>query len=226
MLPFSSESAEERRRSVFITFEGMEGCGKTTQIHRLEETLTSRCVRVVRTFEPGGTPAGERIRHILLDRDNRDLSPAAELLLYEADRAQHVDRVVRPALDRGDWVLCDRFYDATVVYQGLARGQDLAWIRSLNRTVTGGLRPDRTFLLDCPVDEGLRRARQRDHARPSSRQDRFEREERAFHEAVRAGYLKVAGEEPDRFVVIDASGEPDVVESAVFRSIAPCLPPP
>lgn len=208
---------------MFITFEGMEGCGKSTQVDRLGKSLTSRGVRAVLTFEPGGTAAGEKMRSILLDRGNHDLVPMAELCLYEADRAQHVARVVRPALDRGDWVICDRFFDATVVYQGLARGQDLTLIRNLNRTVTGGLQPDLTFLLDCPVEEGLRRAFQRNRSRPDPGQDRFEREAVAFHNAVREGYLEIARQEPGRFVVIDASQEPDGVESAIFQSIEPLL---
>jgi dTMP kinase len=208
---------------VFITFEGMEGCGKSTQVERLGKSLESRGVRVILTFEPGATPAGETIRRILLDRGNRDLVPMAELCLYEADRAQHVARVVRPALERGDWVVCDRFFDATVVYQGLARGQEMALIRNLNRTVTGGLKPDLTVLLDCPVEEGLRRALQRDRSRSDAGQDRFERETLDFHGAVRDGYLEVARSEPDRFVVIDATQGPDEVESQVLRSVEPWL---
>lgn len=208
---------------MFITFEGMEGCGKTTQVERLAATLTSRGMSVVRTFEPGGTRAGEKIRRILLDRDNRDLSPMAELCLYEADRAQHVALVIRPALDRGRWVICDRFFDATVVYQGMVRGQDLELIRNLNRVVTGGLRPDRTFLLDCPVEEGLGRALRRNQSLSDDGQDRFEREATAFHRAVRRGYLEIARMEPGRFVVIDASLAPDEVEAVVLESLKPLL---
>ncbi|MFO7784145.1 MAG: dTMP kinase [Thermodesulfobacteriota bacterium] len=208
---------------MFITFEGMEGCGKTTQVERLARALTSRGIRVVRTFEPGGTPAGEKIRRILLDRDNRDLASMAELCLYEADRAQHVAVVIRPALERGDWVICDRFFDATVVYQGMARGQDLELIRDLNRTVTGGIRPDLTFLLDCPVEEGLKRALRRNQSLSDKGQDRFEREAAVFHEAVREGYLEIARMEPDRFVVINASLGPDEVEAVVLQSVEPLV---
>lgn len=204
---------------MFITFEGMEGCGKTTQVERLEMSLASRGISVVRTFEPGGTPAGDKIRRILLDRENQDLSPVAELCLYEADRAQHVALVIRPALDRGQWVVCDRFYDATVVYQGIARGQDLALIELLNSIVTKGIRPDLTFLLDCPVEEGLKRALGRRQSVSEKGQDRFEREAVAFHELVREGYLKIARMEPDRFVVINASLDPDEVEAVVLRSV-------
>jgi dTMP kinase len=204
---------------LFITFEGMEGCGKTTQVERLEMSLASRGISVVRTFEPGGTPAGDKIRRILLDRENQDLSPVAELCLYEADRAQHVALVIRPALDRGQWVVCDRFYDATVVYQGIARGQDLALIELLNSIVTKGIRPDLTFLLDCPVEEGLKRALGRRQSVSEKGQDRFEREAVAFHELVREGYLKIARMEPDRFVVINASLDPDEVEAVVLGSV-------
>lgn len=208
---------------MFITFEGMEGCGKSTQAKRLANTLAGRGIRVVRTFEPGGTPVGNKIRRILLDRDSRDLAPMAELLLYEADRAQHVARIIKPALDRGEWVICDRFFDATVVYQGIARRQDPELIISLNLAVTGGISPDMTFLLDCPVEVGLNRALRRNSVQPDEGQDRFEREERAFHEAVREGYLTVARKETDRFVVIDASQEPDQVEGAVHLSVTPLL---
>ncbi len=208
---------------MFITFEGMEGCGKTTQAERLATALTSKGISVLRTFEPGGTRAGEKIRRILLDRENRDLVPMAELCLYEADRAQHVALVIRPALDRGQWVICDRFFDATVVYQGMARGQDLELIRNLNRVVTGGLRPDLTFLLDCPVEEGLGRAFRRNQSLSDAGQDRFEREATAFHRAVRRGYLEIARMEPNRFIVIDASLAPDEVEAVVLQALKPLL---
>jgi len=208
---------------MFITFEGIEGCGKTTQVARLTESLRIRGIQVVRTFEPGGTPAGERIRRILLDRRNQDLSPLAELCLYEADRAQHVDRVIRPALESGAWVLCDRFCDATTVYQGMARDLDMELVRRLNRAATGGIRPDMTFLLDCPVEEGLGRAFRRMSRETDSGQDRFEREAVDFHQAVREGYLRLASREPERFVVIDASQGPDAVETEIFQRLEPRL---
>lgn len=209
---------------MFITFEGIEGCGKTTQVDRLVRVLKARNVSLVRTFEPGGTDAGARIRRILLDRGNRDLVPMAELCLYEADRAQHVAQVIRPALDRGAWVICDRFFDATVVYQGMARGQDPALIDRLNRAATGGIRPDRTFLLDCPVEAGLERAIRRNQSLPDAGQDRFEREELHFHRSVRQGYLELAQKEPERFVVIDAARDADRMEQEIFGHLAPRLP--
>jgi len=209
---------------LFITFEGIEGCGKTTQVDRLVKVLKARNVQIVRTFEPGGTDAGGRIRHILLDRSSRDLVPMAELFLYEADRAQHVAQVIRPALDRGAWVICDRFFDATVVYQGMARGQDLDLVARLNQAATGGIHPARTFLLDCPVETGLERAIRRNQSLPDAEQDRFEREKLHFHRAVRQGYLDLAYQEPERFVVIDADRHADEVERKIFDHLSPWLP--
>lgn len=209
---------------MFITFEGIEGCGKTTQVDRLVKALEARNVPLVRTFEPGGTDAGGRIRRILLDRGSHDLVPMAELFLYEADRAQHVAQVIRPALGRGAWVICDRFSDATVVYQGVARGQDPELIARLNQAATGGIGPARTFLLDCPVETGLARAIRRNQRLRDAEQDRFEREELHFHRTVRQGYLALAQKEPERFVVIDAARHADEVEKEIFGHVASWLP--
>ena len=209
---------------MFITFEGIEGCGKTTQVDRLVKGLKAANVPLVRTFEPGGTDAGGRIRRILLDRGSHDLVPMAELFLYEADRAQHVAQVIRPALDRGAWVICDRFFDATVVYQGVARGQDPELIARLNRAASGGICPARTFLLDCPVETGLERAIRRNQSLPDASQDRFEREKLNFHRSVRQGYLDLAQREPERFVVINAARDADEVEREILDHIAPWLP--
>jgi dTMP kinase len=147
-----------KERDLFITFEGIEGCGKTTQVQRLEKFLEDHDIPVLFTLEPGGTRIGTNIRRILLDIENNNIAPLAELLLYEADRAQHVEEVIKPALDEGKWVVCDRFFDATVAYQGSARGQDMKLIQYLNDKVTQGIRPDLTFLLDCPVRQGVKRA--------------------------------------------------------------------
>ena len=209
---------------MFITFEGIEGCGKTTQMDRLEKTLAAFEVPFVRTLEPGGTPIGSLIRRILLDRKHNDLSPIAELCLYEADRAQHVEQVIRPALEKGLWVICDRFFDATTVYQGMARAQDRDLIEALNHAVTCGIRPDKTFLLDCPVNQGLERALKRNEVAPDQGQDRFEREKRNFHTAVRKGYLGLAQKEPERFIVIDASKDEDTVEREIFQWLKTLLP--
>jgi dTMP kinase len=158
---------------------------------------------------------GRKIRKILLDSRNIALMPLAELMLYAADRAQHVQEVIKPALRKGLWVLCDRFFDATVVYQGFARGQDEGLIRSLNENVTQGLVPELTFLLDCPVKVGLARAT----ARNNRGQDRFEREKVAFHRKVREGYLELSRRHRKRFVVIDATAGRDAVEMEIFEHI-------
>ncbi|MBW2609664.1 MAG: dTMP kinase [Deltaproteobacteria bacterium] len=208
---------------LFITFEGIEGCGKTTQVKRLVKRLNSEGISLVTTLEPGGTRIGKSIRHILLDASNRDLSPLAELILYIADRAQHVEEVIKPALDQGKWVICDRFFDATLAYQGTARGQDMELIRILNNKATHGIRPDITFLLDCPVEMGLDRALKRNRDLSQEDQDRFERERLEFHREVRKGYLELARKEDKRFVVINAALTEDDVEQEIFQSLSPIL---
>jgi len=148
-----------------------------------------------------------------------------ELLLYAADRAQHVEEVIEPALKAGKWVISDRFMDATVAYQGYARGLDMPFIQLLNEKATGGLRPDRTFLLDCPVEIGLGRAMKRERESERQGQDRFEQEKKAFHDAVRQGYLSLASREPDRIVVLDGTRTPDDLEGQVMRFLSPFLNP-
>ncbi|MBN1106071.1 MAG: dTMP kinase [Deltaproteobacteria bacterium] len=213
------------KKGLFITFEGIEGCGKTTQIRRLAKRLGRRGVPVLTTKEPGGTAIGQGIRRMLLDARNRHLSPVAEWMLYAADRAQHVEEVIRPALRQGKWVLCDRFMDATEVYQGWARGQDTEMIRIINEILTGGIRPRRTFLLDLPVETGLRRALKRNLSPAQRGQDRFEREHLSFHRKVRKAYLQLARREPERFIVIEASGTQGEIEAAICRHIEALLPP-
>ena len=208
---------------MFITFEGIEGCGKTTQVRRFVKRLKRLGISLITTLEPGGTRIGRDIRKILLDPRNKNLSPFAELILYAADRAQHVEEIIKPALDEGKWVVCDRFLDATVVYQGIARGQDMELIRILNEKATQGIRPDITYLLDCPVDMGLGRALKRNEAESQKGQDRFEREALDFHKAVREGYLALARENQDRFVVIDATLPKDEVEREIFQHMEPFL---
>ena len=208
---------------MFITFEGIEGCGKSTQIKMLEKRLLRRGVSLITTLEPGGTSVGNLIRRILLDARHRDLTPLAELLLYEADRAQHMEQVIKPALSRGKWVLCDRFSDATTVYQGIARGLDLRLVRQLNETATQGIRPDRTLLLDCTVEIGLARALRRNQEGAHGGQDRFEKEKMDFHHKVREGYLELARKEPERCVIIDAGAAADEVEAKIFEVIEPFL---
>lgn len=208
---------------MFITFEGIEGCGKTTQIEKFAETLKKHGIPLITTFEPGGTRIGRDIRRILLDARNKDLSSLAELILYAADRAQHVDEVIRPALAQGVWVICDRFFDATVAYQGVARGQDMRLVQTLSEKTTHGIRPEMTFLLDCPVETGLERAIKRNEAPSHQGQDRFEREALDFHNKVRKGYLDLANQEKERFVIIDASLSEDEVEKEIFGHIEPFL---
>jgi dTMP kinase len=188
-------------RGRFITLEGIEGAGKSTLIGSLAERLRLLGHEPVITREPGGTPLAERIRCTVLDSGGERLSGVAETLLMFAARAVHLDNLVRPALARGAWVLCDRFTDATRAYQGGGRGLDATWIESLAQAVHCDLSPDRTLLLDVPVDVGLRRAR----ARAGAAADRFERETVHFFERVRTTYLVLADREPQRFRVLDAT---------------------
>lgn len=188
----------------FITFEGIEGSGKTTQIRLLSERMSELGHPVVVTREPGGCPIADRIRGILLDPDNRGMVPRAELLLYAAARAQHVSEIIRPALQAGKIVLCDRFTDATLAYQGFGRRLDEDLIRQLNRLASEELRPDLTLLLDLPVEEGLGRALQREKIARDNTEGRFEREAMEFHRHVRQGYLQLAEQEPDRFRIVAA----------------------
>lgn len=198
--------------SPFVTFEGIEGSGKSTHLRHLAVHLRERGRAVVETREPGDTRAGAAIRRLLLGENGAPLTPLTELFLYCADRTQHVDEVIRPALVAGEVVLCDRFSDSTIAYQGYGRGLDLGTVRELDARARDGLRPVLTFLLDCPVEEGLARARGRAGAG-----DRFERETAAFHERVRAGFLALATAEPTRFCVID-SAEP--LDRVLARIIA------
>jgi dTMP kinase len=183
----------------FITMEGGEGAGKSTMMDRVAEWLEQSGHRVIRTREPGGTELAEKLRDILLDRNSLLLSGMAELLLMFASRAQHLDERIRPALARGDWVLCDRFTDATWAYQGGGRGLPREHIETLETLVHGDLQPDLTLLLDLPVEQGLRRASRRSQA------DRFEQESIEFFQRVREAYLERAAAAPGRFSVIDAS---------------------
>ncbi|WP_026840709.1 dTMP kinase [Citrifermentans bremense] len=191
----------------FITFEGIEGCGKTTQLRLLKERLEAAAEKVTVTREPGGCPVADQMRAILLDAKNSAITPLAELLLYAAARAQHVQEVIVPALERGETVLCDRFTDATVAYQGHGRGLDLTVIEELNTLATGRVQPALTVLIDCPVEVGLSRALARIEATSGAKEERFERESLLFHQKVRNGYLTLAAAFPERFVVVDGSGD-------------------
>ena len=198
----------------FITFEGIEGSGKSTQLQILRQRLEGGGHRIVATREPGGCPIADAIRTILLDPVNQTLVPRTELLLYAAARAQHVDQVIRPALANGATVLCDRFTDATTAYQGGGRGLDAALVAELNAIATAGLAPDLTLLLDFPVEIGLSRARQRNQQEAGLAEGRFELETLTFHRRVRSAYLALAAHEP-RFRVIDASGTEQLVAGRV-----------
>ncbi len=190
-----------------ITFEGIEGSGKSTQARRAAELCRASGREALLEREPGGTAIGKRLREVLLDPASRALDPLSELLLMEADRRQHVSEVLGPALARGALVLCDRFNDATFAYQGGGRGLAAEIVEAIDGWTTGGIRPDRTLLFDCPVDVGLARARRRD----GESTPRFEAEDRSFHERVRAAYLAIARREPARVKVIDTTRPPDEV---------------
>jgi dTMP kinase len=190
---------------MFITFEGIEGSGKSTQIRRIAALIPNAVV----TKEPGGTPVADRIRAILLETASV-IDPVAEVFLFAASRRQHVVEVIRPALERGQVVLCDRFTDATLAYQGFGRLQNLDRLRDLNDWATGSLQPDVTVLLDLPEAAGLSRAQSR-NAVATSDEGRFEAEDLRFHRRVREGYLTLAVTEPGRFVVVNADGGADEV---------------
>jgi len=194
----------------FITFEGMEGCGKSTQAKLLARALGPDALV---TQEPGGTAIGRAIRQLLLDPANRAMSPEAEVLLFFADRAQHVSEVIRPALAAGKTVISTRYVDTSLAYQGYGRGLDLGLIRSVAVLATGGLRPDLTLFFDLPLEIGLARVVRR------GGRDRLESEVREFHERVRNGYLELAAAEPDRWIRIDASGSETDVEARTRAAV-------
>ena len=206
---------------MFITFEGIDGCGKSTQVPRLEATLKERGISLIVTSEPGGTKIGQTIRNILLHVDNTHIVPLTELFLYEADRAQHVSEVIKPALEAGKWVICDRYFDATTVYQGVTLGHHKKLIEQINREVTLGCQPDITFLLDCPAEIGLERIAKRD--KNDRKKDRFERKTLDFHIKIRYGYLALANKYKDRFRIIDSTLPEDRVARKIREIISPYL---
>ncbi|MFZ1946683.1 MAG: dTMP kinase [bacterium] len=198
-------------RGRFITLEGIEGSGKSTQAALLRDFLAGRGYDVVVTREPGGSPIAEKIREILLDPRNLKMVPLAELFLYEASRTQHVAEVIRPALEAGRWVLCDRFFDASTAYQGNARGLGIEMVAELNLVATSGLVPDLTLVLDLPVEVGLKRL--------GRSPDRIESETLDFHERVRQGYLEIARCDPSRIKVVDASGTIDDIHVRIRGTV-------
>jgi dTMP kinase len=205
---------EEENLSLFITFEGPEGSGKTTQIECLREYLEEKGYSVLATREPGGTSIGDKIRVILLDPRNTDMLPASEALLFSAARAQIVNQVIRPHLARGGIVLCDRYADSTLAYQGYGHGLDLDTLHTITALATEGLKPDLTVYLDIDVEEGLRR-KLAAHKANNSEWNRIDRQEMAFHRRVREGYLQMAVGEPDRWLVIDATQPLETVQASI-----------
>lgn len=205
---------------MLISFEGGEGAGKTTQIRWAADYLEGRGHAVVLTREPGGTPAGAEIRATLLAPRPRNIDPMTELLLYMADRAEHLAKVIEPAIAAGKWVLCDRYVDATAVYQGAVRGLGDDLVDRLHRELFGGRLPDRTFLLDLPAETGLGRASLalRDGFR-SQAESRFEAETLEFHQSIRRRYLQRAREAPERFRVIDADADPETVRGRIIQEL-------
>lgn len=200
-------------RGRFITLEGGEGAGKSSNLTFIQRMLEQAGKTVIRTREPGGTPLGERLRELLLDREQHGITPDTELLLMFAARAQHRAELIEPALERGDWVLCDRFTDASYAYQGGGRGIDSDRIHQLEEWTLSGLKPDFTLLLDLPVEQGLARAGAR------SEPDRFEREQADFFQRVRAAYRQRAAEDPQRFCLVDAGQSLEYVQKQIATAL-------
>ncbi|MCS6953765.1 MAG: dTMP kinase [Bryobacterales bacterium] len=216
-------STTERRRGLFLTFEGMDGCGKTTQMRLLAERLRRAGYDVVETVEPGGTAVGQQIRRILLDSTNREICPTAELLLYFASRAQNIEQVILPSLRAGKLVLSDRFTDSTLAYQGAGRRLGEEVVRQLEQIACGGLKPDLTVLLDIDLETSLARARARNLTEPRAG-TRMDEQGAEFYQRVREAYRRLAEREPERFVVVDGRGEPEDVAEAVWAALTARLP--
>lgn len=202
--------------SLFITFEGGEGCGKSLQTRVLHRKLTQLAIPAILVYEPGGTTLGERVRQLLKRACEIPISPLTELLLFNASRSQLVEEVIQPGLQQGKIVICDRFADSTLAYQSYARGLDLATVKEINRIATQGLQPDLTFLLDVPPYVGLSRKK-------AGANDRFEQETPAFHQRVREAFLKLAAEEPQRWVVIDSTLPRDRITGLIWERVSQWL---
>ena len=219
--PKHRPSSKAQRRGFFITFEGIEGSGKSSQCQRLAANLQAKGYWVLETREPGGTPFAEHIRGLLLNTGRNSswesLTPEGEAFLILASRSQHVVHVIAPALKKGAVVLCDRFFDSTLAYQGYGRGLDLTALQNLNQFATQGLTPDLTFLFDLPVDQGLARRRRALH------QNRLDREKEKFHVRVRKGFMAVAKELPHRIIIIDAGDTIDTIAEQVAKRVQPFL---
>lgn len=204
---------------IFITFEGIDGSGKSTLISLLSRMLDDRGADHLVTREPGGTTLGRKLRAVLLDPQAAGLADMVELLLYEADRAQHIREIIRPALERDRIVLCDRFSDATIAYQGFGRGLPMDRVRAIDSQVRDGLLPDLTVLLDLPVEAGLNRTRNRNLGKKNARESRMDDEAASFHEKVRRGYLEIAASEPGRFLVLNGLRQPEELARAVMDEL-------
>ncbi len=202
--------------SLFITFEGGEGSGKSVQSRALYIKLSRLAIPVVLTHEPGGTSLGNRIGRWLKWAQDIDISPMAELLLFNASRAQLIDKVIHPNLEKGGVVICDRYADSTTAYQSYGRGLDLEMVKAVNNVATQGLKPELTILLDMSVEKGLARKR-------AKRQDRFEQEDLAFHQRVREGYLKLAANKPERWLVVDACQSKREIAQIVWQRVSQLL---
>ena len=202
--------------SLFITFEGGEGSGKSTQAKLLYHRLDQLAIPVLLTHEPGVTSLGEKITQILKWQGELDVSPVAELLLFNVSRAQLVEEIINPALEKGQIVICDRFADSSAAYQGYARGIDISTVKQANNIATSGLTPGLTFLLDIPVQTAF--------SRKSNEKDRFQKESTAFHERVRKGYLSLAEDEPERWCVINATLNIDSIAGIIWERVRPLLP--
>ncbi|WP_374115067.1 dTMP kinase [Ancylobacter mangrovi] len=208
------------RRGCFITFEGGEGAGKSTQVRRLGERLQALGIEVVTTREPGGSPGAEIVRHLLLSGAAKPLGPLAEAALFAAARADHLDVTIRPALERGAWVISDRFADSTRVYQGAVGDVDARLIAKLEAVTVGPTRPDLTIILDVPAEEGLTRAA----ARSGGPADRFESEGLSFHRRLREAFRELAEREPERCVLVDGRQDAEAVAEAVWQAVSARLP--
>jgi dTMP kinase len=205
-------------KSLFITFEGVEGAGKTTQINMLQANLLRRNIDVLVTHEPGGTRLGEEIRRILLNPAFKEMHPMTETILYAADRAQHVNEVIKPALDQGKVVICDRFIDSSLAYQGVARHIGMEGVQNLNEWITEDLYPDLTFLLEIPYRIGLKRLEKRKKAK-----DRMESQPEAFHQQVQEAYRTLAKFFPSRFMVLNGADKPENIHHRIMQEVLKLL---
>ena len=211
-------------RGIFITFEGIEGSGKTTLMDLVAHALREKGFDPLLSREPGGTDLGIALRNVLLDPGVAGMEAVTELMLFGADRAQHVAEVVRPTLEAGGMILCDRFSDATLAYQGHGRGVPPETVNAVDGAARGGIRPDMTVLLDLPAELGLERARRRNNLAADQSESRIDEEELAFHHRVREGYLRIMKEDPERFLLLDGESQPPELSEAVIRELAARFP--